>query len=86
MNFQEVVEKLNWKDSMDKGIKAIKKNDTWELTSLPKGNKAIGVTWVYKAKKNSKGEVKRYKARLVVKGNNKELASTMMRYFLMLLD
>ena len=52
---------------MDEEIKAIKKNDTWELASLPKGNNAISVKWLYKAKKNAKGEVKRYKARLVAK-------------------
>nr|GEY82273.1 retrovirus-related Pol polyprotein from transposon TNT 1-94 [Tanacetum cinerariifolium] len=39
-----------------------------ELTTLPKGQKAIGVKWVYKAKKNAKGEVENYKARLVAKG------------------
>ena len=43
MNFQEVVGNKNWKDVMDEEIKAIKKNDTWELASLPKGHKAIGV-------------------------------------------
>ena len=53
---------------MDEEIKAVKKNDTWELASLPKENKAIGVKRVYKAKKNTKVEVKRYKTRLVVKG------------------
>nr|GEV80828.1 retrovirus-related Pol polyprotein from transposon TNT 1-94 [Tanacetum cinerariifolium] len=37
--------------------KAKDKNDTWELTNLPKGQKAIGVKWVYKAKKNAKGKV-----------------------------
>ena len=58
MNFQEAVENKNWKDSMDKGIKAIKKNDTWELTSLPKGNKAIGVTWVTKQRKMPKEKSK----------------------------
>ncbi|MCI61550.1 reverse transcriptase, partial [Trifolium medium] len=57
MNFQEESEKKTWRTAMDEEIKAIKKNDTWELASLPKWHKAIGVKWVYKAKKNSKGEV-----------------------------
>ncbi|KAK6160335.1 hypothetical protein DH2020_003716 [Rehmannia glutinosa] len=64
---------------MDEEIKSIKKNDTWELAQLPKGHKAIGVKWVYKVKKNAKGEVERYKARLVAKVIVKELALTMMR-------
>ena len=42
---------------MDEKVKAIEKNNTWELTSLPKGKKSIGVKWVYNAKKNVKGEV-----------------------------
>nr|GFB86050.1 reverse transcriptase [Tanacetum cinerariifolium] len=53
---------------MEEEIKSIEKNDTWELTTLPKGQKAIGVKWVYKAKKNAKGEVEKYKSRLVAKG------------------
>ena len=53
---------------MDEEIKSIQKNDTWELISLSNGYKTIGVKWVYKAKKNSKGEVERYKVRLVAKG------------------
>ena len=53
---------------MDEEITAIKKNDTWELASIPKGHKAIGVKWVYKVKKNAKGEIEKHKARLVAKG------------------
>jgi Reverse transcriptase (RNA-dependent DNA polymerase) len=53
---------------MDDEIRAIEKNDTWELTSLPRGHKAIGVKWVYKKKMNPQGEVEKYKARLVAKG------------------
>ena len=53
---------------MDEEIKVIMKNDTWELTTLPKGHKVIGVEWVYKTKRNAKGEIKKHKARLVAKG------------------
>lgn len=42
-------------------------NDTWELTTLPKGHKAIGVKWVFKTNTNPEGRVKKYKARLVAK-------------------
>ncbi|KAL5845343.1 hypothetical protein ACOSQ3_011396 [Xanthoceras sorbifolium] len=49
---------------MNEEIKAIEKNDTWTLTTLPEGHEK----WVYKTKKNAKGEVQRYKARLVAKG------------------
>nr|GEU51062.1 protein phosphatase 2C 56-like [Tanacetum cinerariifolium] len=57
-----------WRQAMEEEIKSIDKNDTWELTTLPKGQKAIGVKWVYKAKKKAKGEVEKYKPRLVEKG------------------
>nr|GEV46704.1 retrovirus-related Pol polyprotein from transposon TNT 1-94 [Tanacetum cinerariifolium] len=57
-----------WRQAMEEEIKSIEKNDTWELTTLSKGQKAIRVKWVYKAKKNAKGEVEKYKARLVAKG------------------
>ena len=53
---------------MDAEIKSIEKNDTWELTDLPKGQKTIGVKWVFKTKLNEKGEVDKHKARLVAKG------------------
>jgi hypothetical protein len=68
MNFEEAAQDERWIHAMDEEIRAIEKNNTWELVSLPKGHKAIGVKWVYKAKKNIKGEIERYKARLVAKG------------------
>jgi len=57
-----------WRNAMEEEIKAIEKNNTWELTTIPKEQKPNGVKWVFKAKKNVKGEIKRYKLRLVVKG------------------
>ncbi|GAB2273823.1 hypothetical protein Dimus_039054 [Dionaea muscipula] len=58
---------------MDEEIQAIERNKTWELVNLPKGCKAIGVKWVYKLKKDTKGNIVKHKARLVVKGYNQRL-------------
>ena len=44
------------------------KNGVWELVQLPKGCKAIGCKWVFKTKRDSKGDIERYKVRLVAKG------------------
>ena len=57
---------------MDIEIAAIDKNDTWELSDLPKGHKTIGVKWFYKTKLKENGEVDKYKARLVAKGYKQE--------------
>ncbi|GKA13910.1 retrovirus-related pol polyprotein from transposon TNT 1-94 [Tanacetum coccineum] len=41
--FEEAMKSKKWRQAMDEEIKSIEKNDTWELTTLPKGQKAIGV-------------------------------------------
>jgi len=68
LSFNEAVTEEKWIEAMDEEIHAIEKNDTWKLTNLPENKKTIGVKWVYKTKKNAKGEMQRYKARLVAKG------------------
>ena len=68
MNFDEAVTNKRWRQAMGEEIESIEKNKTWELTTLPKGHRAIGVKWVYKTKKNADGDVEKYKARLVAKG------------------
>ncbi|GJY57386.1 retrovirus-related pol polyprotein from transposon TNT 1-94 [Tanacetum coccineum] len=49
--FEEAMKSKKCRQAMEEEIKSIKKNDTWELTTLPKGQKSMGVKWVYKAKK-----------------------------------
>ena len=49
-------------------MKFIKENDVWDLVSLPESAKPIDCKWIFKTKKDLKGNVERYKARLVVKG------------------
>nr|GEV50093.1 retrovirus-related Pol polyprotein from transposon TNT 1-94 [Tanacetum cinerariifolium] len=56
------------KEAMQEEIRALYKNKTWELVSLPGGRKPIGNKWVYKIKRNGDDHVERYRARLVVKG------------------
>ncbi|KAA0056914.1 Retrovirus-related Pol polyprotein from transposon TNT 1-94 [Cucumis melo var. makuwa] len=41
LNFEEASQNDKWKIAMDEEIKAIKKNDTWELSTLPNGKKAV---------------------------------------------
>jgi Reverse transcriptase (RNA-dependent DNA polymerase) len=68
ISFEEAVRDPKWKVVMDKEMKAIEKNETWEMTDLPTGHKPIGVKWLYKKKMTPQGTIERHKVRLVVKG------------------
>ena len=43
-------------------------NDVWDLVPLPKGTKFINCKWIFKTKRDLKGNVDRYKAQFVAKG------------------
>ena len=66
--FEEAVQSSKWRAATNLEIEVIERNETWELTNLPKGTKKIGVKWVFETKLNENGEVDKYKARLVAKG------------------
>lgn len=66
--FEQAVEDDVWKEAMNREIDSIQKNETWELTDLPPGHKAIDLKWIYKLKTDQNGEVTKHKARLVAKG------------------
>ena len=57
-----------WKEAMNAELQSISENNTWELAKLPKGQRAIGLKWVFKVKKDPAGNVVKHKARLVAKG------------------
>ena len=51
-----------WREVMKEEISAILKNKTWTVVK-PQGNiKTIGVRWVFRVKKDSKGRILRHKA------------------------
>jgi Reverse transcriptase (RNA-dependent DNA polymerase) len=54
--------------AMDEEITSMYDNIVRDIVPLPEGVKHIGCKWIFKTKKDSEGNVKRYKARLVVKG------------------
>lgn len=59
---------VEWKTAMDREVASLKENQTWTLTDLPPGARAIPCRWVFRLKKNPDGSIDKYKARLVVKG------------------
>ncbi|GKV22443.1 hypothetical protein SLEP1_g32316 [Rubroshorea leprosula] len=75
-SFKEACESVNsdqWRGAMEEEMESLHKNKTWDLVQLPEGRKAIGCRWIYKLKKDSEGNIERYKARLVIKGYAQKL-------------
>ena len=42
-----------WKNAMVEEMKALDKNEAWDLVELPDGRKPIGSKWVFKKKLNA---------------------------------
>ena len=57
---------------MEEDIKWSEKNDAWQLVKKPNHRKVTGLEWVYKNKVNFDGSINKQKARLFVKGYDKE--------------
>ena len=57
-----------WLAAMEEEMHRIKELGTWDLVPKPGDTNIICCKWVYKLKRNEKGPVSRYKARLVTQG------------------
>ena len=64
---------------MNEEIKSMKDNDVWDLVPLPDSVKPIGCKWIFKTKRGSKGDVERYKARLLLRAIHKKKTSIIKR-------
>jgi hypothetical protein len=57
-----------WIKAMHEEMTSIEDNQTWELVDLPCGHRAIGLKWVFKAKRDERGLIVKNKACIVAKG------------------
>lgn len=65
--YEEAVKDDTWIKAMNEELKAIERNGTWELPSLPDNKKAIGLKRIFKSKFNSDGSLLKKKAHLIAK-------------------
>lgn len=54
---------------MKKKIETLKRNETWSLVPRPENKKILSNKWVFKTKRDTEGQVEKYKARLVARGH-----------------
>ncbi|KAJ7972159.1 Retrovirus-related Pol polyprotein from transposon TNT 1-94 [Quillaja saponaria] len=52
-DWKEALADPKWEDAMVEEMKALSKNDTWELASLPHGKRAVGCKWVFTIKRKA---------------------------------
>jgi hypothetical protein len=57
-----------WQAALAAEMQSMRDNDVWELVPRPEKINIVGSKWVLALKVNEKGEVERYKARLVAQG------------------
>ena len=59
---------LNGDAAMIEEYSSLMKNHTWDLVSLPKGQKLVRCKWIYRTIYEEDGYVDKHKERLVAKG------------------
>jgi len=62
--------KVEWVKVIQKEMKSLRENHTYDIVELLKERKALRNKWVYRLKMEENNPRSRYKARLVVKGLN----------------
>ena len=61
-------ESAHWKKGMEEEINQIEKLGTWELVEAPPNANIIPSRWTLHHKRNARGEIARYRVRVVAKG------------------
>ena len=62
------IHREKWLEAMQDELASSTENGVYELVTLPVGAAALSGKWVLKIKRGAQGEIKRFKARYVVRG------------------
>ncbi|KAL6340144.1 hypothetical protein AAG906_040580 [Vitis piasezkii] len=57
-----------WMEAMNEELKSMAHNGVWDLIEFPNSCKPVDCKWVFKTKREAKGNIERFKATLVAKG------------------
>jgi Reverse transcriptase (RNA-dependent DNA polymerase) len=57
-----------WKKAMFEEMRALVKNDTWDMVPIPSRKNIMGCKWVYSVKHTPERKVERFETRLLAKG------------------
>jgi len=60
------------KESYEKEMISIEKNQMWKLIDLSKEKKVVGLKWVFKIKYNEYDNIQKHKVRIVAKGYSQQ--------------
>jgi hypothetical protein len=71
MNFHKLAK------AMDEEIKSMYDNKVWNIVPLPKCVKSISCKWIFKTKKDSEGNMKRYKYDLLLRNLHRRKVLTL---------
>ena len=69
-SFEEVMRSVysfKWQEAMEVEMNSMNTNNVWDFEEIPDGAKIVGCKRIYNIKRDSKGNVERYKARLLAK-------------------
>ncbi|RZC15548.1 Copia protein isoform B [Glycine soja] len=67
-NDRDALQQDQWKAAMEEELRAIERNQIWDLVDLPSNQSPIDVKWIFKLELKQNGSVAKHKARLVARG------------------
>ena len=65
---EEALKDKNWVQAMNKEMRTVEKNGTWEVVERPCEERPVGCRWIYTVKYQFDGTLDRYKSKVGCKG------------------